>query len=85
MRINMRELEQMLRVDVRVQINPGLPGSVSLSLLTTWCPGIFVHLLHPICTQRGHSVLITDTLFMFTGQNSNHPHDGGPGRGALGV
>jgi hypothetical protein len=36
MRINMRELEQMLRVDVRVQINPGLPGSVSLSLLTTW-------------------------------------------------
>jgi hypothetical protein len=52
MRINMRELEQMLPVDVRVQINPVLPGSVSYSLLTTWCPGIPVHLLHPFYIQR---------------------------------
>ena len=88
MRINMRELEQMLRVDVRVQINPGLRGSVSPSLPTTWCPGILVHLFIPSASNdalSSHPVLITNTLFMFTGQNSNHPHDGGPERGALGI
>src|SRR5579863_10013508 len=85
MRINMREFEQMLQVDVRVQINPGPPGSVTfpardlVSVYTCHIPSAFND------TLSSHSILITDTLFMFTGQNSNHPHDGGPECCALGV
>jgi hypothetical protein len=62
----MRELGQMLRVDVHVQTNPGLPGSVLLTLLTTWCPGIpaFASFISSTLNDAlyRHPVLITDTL-----------------------
>jgi hypothetical protein len=87
MRINMREFAQMPQAGVREQTNPGPPGSVVTFPTRNLVSAVHTYHIPSALnnTLIGHSVLITDISFMFTGQNSDHSHDGGPECCALGV